>query len=141
MSTAVLYEQLLIILFSLENASAIALLEGIIATLGTPHSILEVLTDHLLSISVKPEVEAPTLITSRRLLSLVQQRYPEILKKSVDTTCESDESLQEAVEQLLISLTMVSTTASSRHYENSLHLSFDRHLTLLSVLTLKRVST
>ena len=70
-------------------------------------SVIEVSTDHLLSMSTKLDTDTQALLVSRRLLSLVQQRHSEIFDKIVNETCERDESLKEAVEQLLISLTMV----------------------------------
>ncbi len=71
-------------------------------------SVIEISTDRLLSMSTKHDTDTQTLLVSRRLLSLIQQRHPEIFDKTVDEICERDESLKEAVEQLLISLTMAS---------------------------------
>lgn len=92
---------------SLQNSTAVTLLEGIISMTNSPHSVIKISTVNLLSISTKHDADTQTLLVSRRLLYLIQQRHPGIFGKSVDEICEHDESVKEAVEQLLISLTMV----------------------------------
>jgi U3 small nucleolar RNA-associated protein 10 len=70
--------------------------------------VIETLTTSLLSIATNPQTETESLLASRRLLSLIQQRHPEILQKSANDLSEDDEPAKEAIEQILISLSMVS---------------------------------
>ncbi|KAF8966928.1 armadillo-type protein [Flammula alnicola] len=91
----------------LEDAASTTLLEAIIATPTTPLSVIEILITSLLNIAVKPEAETQSLLISRHLLSLIQQRHPNLLQKSTEALSEDDESVKEAIEQLIISLSTV----------------------------------
>jgi U3 small nucleolar RNA-associated protein 10 len=88
----------------------VEVLETLIATSTVPLSVLEILTTELLSIAAKPDCEAQNLLLARRLLSLIQQRHPIILRKAAETLCDDDdddESLKDAVEQQIISISTV----------------------------------
>ncbi|KJA17838.1 hypothetical protein HYPSUDRAFT_191636 [Hypholoma sublateritium FD-334 SS-4] len=105
---------------NLQNSTAVTLLEGIISMKLPPHSVIEISTASLLSISIKHDADNQGLLVSRRLLSLIQQVHPEIFGKSVDEVCGQDESVKEAVEQLLISLSMPSTVAEQGNAQESI---------------------
>ena len=68
-----------------------------------------ILTTELLSIAAKPDCEAQNLLLAHRLLSLIQQRHTIVLRKAAETLCDDDddESLKDAVEQQIISISMV----------------------------------
>jgi U3 small nucleolar RNA-associated protein 10 len=102
-----------LIKYRLDDAS---LLESIIATPSTPIDTVATLTVHLMTVSVNAEIDSQNQLTSRRLLALVQQRHPAILASCADATMESDESLKEAVEQLVISLSVVSDLLQFSRY-------------------------
>ncbi|KAF9480276.1 hypothetical protein BDN70DRAFT_905831 [Pholiota conissans] len=94
----------------LQNTNCVDIIESIIAISATPISVVQDLTTSLLAIGTNPQAEKENLLASRRLLSLIQQRHPTLLQKVANNLSEDDESLTEAVEQLLISLSMSSTT-------------------------------
>ena len=85
-----------------------SILETMIATPSTPIDTVATLTIHLMTISVNAATDSQNQLTSRRLLALVQQRHPAILASCADATIEANESLTEEVEQLVISLSVVS---------------------------------
>ena len=93
----------------LEDSLGLEVLETLIATSTVPLSVLDILTTELLSIAAKPDCEAQNLLLARRLLSHIQQRHPILLRKAAETLCndDDDESLKDAVEQQIISISTV----------------------------------
>jgi hypothetical protein len=65
------------------------------------------LTATLLNIAAKPDCEPQKLLFARRLLFLVQQRHPLLLRKAAETLYYDDEALKDAVEQQVISISTV----------------------------------
>lgn len=98
------------ILLRLGDSLGLEVLETLIATSTVPLSVLEILTTELLGIAAKPDCEAQNLLLARRLLSLIQQRHPILLRKAAETLCgdDDDEALKDAVEQQIISISTVS---------------------------------
>lgn len=84
-----------------------ALLEKIIATSAMPSTVIVALTTSLMKDVLNPTSETQIVMTARRLLSLIQPRHPSVLQKVAETLSEADESVIDAVEQLVISLSMV----------------------------------
>ena len=92
-------------LFRLADEASVTLLEKIIATSTMPSTVILALTTSIMKDVLDPTSEAQIVLTARRLLSLIQPRHPSVLQKVAETL--SDESTNEAVEQLVISLSMV----------------------------------
>jgi len=93
--------------FRLVDEASVALLEKIIATSAMPSTVIVALTTSLMKDVLNPTSETQIVMTARRLLSLIQPRHPSVLQKVAETLSEADESLIDAVEQLVISLSMV----------------------------------
>ena len=94
-------------LFRLADEVSVTLLEEIIATSTMPSTVILALTTSLMKDVLDPTSEAQIVLTARRLLSLIQPRHPSVLQKIAETLSESDELANEAVEQLVFSLSMV----------------------------------
>ncbi|KDR78387.1 hypothetical protein GALMADRAFT_245550 [Galerina marginata CBS 339.88] len=90
----------------LEESVSSTLLEAVIATSTTPFSVIEVISSSLLKIGVNSEGKNQISLIARRLLSLIQQRHPELLQKAVESFGD-DDSENGAVEQLIISLATI----------------------------------
>jgi U3 small nucleolar RNA-associated protein 10 len=56
---------------------------------------------------VVSEETIPEAPIARRLLSVIKQRYPNVLSEMADTVSEESEDVRASVEQLIISLSMV----------------------------------
>ena len=96
------------IVLRLGDSLSLEVLETLIATSTVPLSVVEILTTELLGIAAKPDCEAQNLLLARRLLSFIQQRHPILLRKAAETLCDNDnESLKDAVEQQIISISTV----------------------------------
>ena len=91
----------------LADEVSVTLLEEIIATSTMPSTVFLALTTSLMKHVLDPTSEAQIVLTARRLLSLIQPRHPSVLQKVAETLSEADESANDAVEQLVISLSMV----------------------------------
>jgi predicted thioredoxin/glutaredoxin len=94
-------------LFRLADETSVTLLEEIIATSTMPSTVILALTTPLIKKVLDPTSKAQIVLTARRLLSLIQPRHPSVLQNVAETLSEADESANEAVEQLVISLSMV----------------------------------
>ena len=94
-------------LFRLADEASVTLLEDIIATSAMPSTVILALTTSLMKDVLDPSSEAQIVLTARRLLSLIQPRHPSVLQKVAKTLSEADESANDAVDQLVISLSMV----------------------------------
>ena len=94
-------------LFRLADEVSVTLLEEIIATSTMPSTVILALTTSLMKDVLDPTSEAQIVLTARSLLSLIQPRHPSVLQKVAETLSESDEFANEAVEQLVFSLSMV----------------------------------
>ena len=93
--------------FRLADEASVTLLEKIIATSTMPSTVILALTTSLMKNVLNPASDAQIVLTARRLLSLIQPRHPSVLQKVAETLSEVDESANDAVEQLVISLSMV----------------------------------
>jgi hypothetical protein len=82
-------------------------LESVIATPALPPAIIDSLSSQLIKIAVKSEDETDKHIVARRLLSLIHQRYPHSLRSAANLLSNEDESLKEALDQLVITLSIV----------------------------------
>jgi predicted thioredoxin/glutaredoxin len=91
----------------LADDASVTLLEKIIATSTMPSAVILALTTSLVKDVLDPASEAQIVLTARRLLSLIQPRHPSVLQKVAETLSEADESSNDALEQLVISLSMV----------------------------------
>ena len=90
------------------DEDSVMLLEKIIATSPMPSSVILALTTSLMKVVLDPISEAQIVMTARRLLSLIQPRHPSVLQRVAETL---DKSANDAVEQLVISLSMVTLFA------------------------------
>ncbi|KAF8797612.1 hypothetical protein BYT27DRAFT_7204423 [Phlegmacium glaucopus] len=89
------------------DEASVTLLEKIIAASNMPSTVIVALTTSLMKDVLNPTSETQTVMTGRRLLSLIQPRHPSVLQKVAGTLSEADESVNDAVEQLVISLSMM----------------------------------
>ena len=83
------------------------LLEEFIATSTMPSAVIVALTTSLMTNVLNPTSETQIIMTARRLLSLIQPRHPLVLQKVAKTLSEANEAVNDTVEQLIISLSMV----------------------------------
>jgi len=93
--------------FRLETSASSEILEAIIATQSSPASVIETLTASLLKNAINADDDNNVTITTRRLLAQVRQRQPQLLENAVESCAQEDESLKDALEQLIISLSTV----------------------------------
>lgn len=90
------------------------ILESLISNSNTPSVIISAVTILLISLAINSETPAAQVTTARVLLSLINQRYPAILKNASkqivegDDNEEDEEEVKEKIEQLTISLSIVS---------------------------------
>ena len=91
----------------LADEASVTLIEELIATSTMPSTVILALTTSLMKDVLDPTSEAQIVLTARRLLSLIQPRHPSVLQKVAETLSEADELANEAIEQLVISLSMV----------------------------------
>ena len=96
----------------LADDASVTLLEKIIATSTMPSTVILALTTSLMKDVLDPTSETQIVLIARRLLSLIQPRHPSVLQKVAETLSEADESANDALEQLVISLSMVTFFAS-----------------------------
>ncbi|KAJ3515006.1 hypothetical protein NLJ89_g2035 [Agrocybe chaxingu] len=90
----------------LNDKTSVSLLEALIAVPSVPLAVIEALTSTLLFVSIESSNATETIVTARRLLSFVQQRYPAVLRRIADGLSE-DESVQRAMDQLVIALSVI----------------------------------
>jgi predicted transcriptional regulator len=90
----------------LEDDRASSILEAIITAPKVPTIVVKQSATMLLSISVATEITVASA-SARRLLSIVQQRYPSALQEAAEVLASQDEALKESVEQLIVSLSVV----------------------------------
>ncbi|KAF9526013.1 hypothetical protein CPB83DRAFT_877003 [Crepidotus variabilis] len=91
----------------LHDQTSQALLETFISATNLPNVLVEDLTTRLLEFAVQPEPAAEFILAARRLLSLIHQRFPEVLRLAADALVEEDDSMKDTVEQLTFSLNTV----------------------------------
>ncbi|KAF8154101.1 hypothetical protein B0H34DRAFT_800000 [Crassisporium funariophilum] len=92
--------------YKLSEESSVDILKTVIAASTTSLSVIETMTTLLIQLVLKPEVEKEIVLVARHLLSLIQQRYPLVLQRVAEALGEDDESVNDAVAQLTISLSM-----------------------------------
>jgi hypothetical protein len=84
-------------------------IESMITAKNVPRSIIYRATTILFNRVLSTEENSSSdTTTARRLLSQIQQRHPAILENVAEELREAGESSQEAVEQIVISLSIVS---------------------------------
>ncbi|PPQ90282.1 hypothetical protein CVT25_013107 [Psilocybe cyanescens] len=98
----------------LEDPVAMNLLESVILTQTTPSSVIETLASSLLEVGAKSERDTQIALSSRRLLSLIQQRQPNMLGNALDIFGENNPSLRETIEQLVISLSTIGQLSNAQ---------------------------
>jgi hypothetical protein len=91
-----------------EDAAHTAL-QSILTSSKVPNAVTRRLT-MLLIAAVVSSGDSADSVPSRAILSTIQQRYPSILQKVADETIAEKEDVTEAVEQLIISLSMVTVS-------------------------------
>jgi U3 small nucleolar RNA-associated protein 10 len=93
------------------SSADIPVLESIISSTTTPTLVLERLSTHLiervLSSSTDDATEGHSM--TLRLLSIIQQRHSSPFTKSTSTLVSADSSLQPALDQLMLSLSIAGT--------------------------------
>lgn len=90
----------------LEDEKALSLLEAIISVPNLPALVINQSASMLLAVSATNKI-TPASTSARRLLSIIQQRHPLTLQEAAQLLIEQDETLREAVEQLILSLSVV----------------------------------
>ncbi|PPR01672.1 hypothetical protein CVT24_001501 [Panaeolus cyanescens] len=96
----------------LSEESTVSLVEAIIATPAFPIGVIEHLTASLFKLAIDTDNEPQLILTSRRLLGLIQQRHPEVVSAISTVIAEEDEKMKEVVSQLSISLSMAEQVSS-----------------------------
>ncbi|EPQ56067.1 hypothetical protein GLOTRDRAFT_129071 [Gloeophyllum trabeum ATCC 11539] len=97
----------------LKNESAYVILEAILSSPEVPSAIVQRAARLLLGRVIDPESGDENMSQYRRILSLIQQRYPLVLQKAAEETISEDEDAKEVVEQLILSLSMVQVSGGS----------------------------
>ncbi|TFK37695.1 hypothetical protein BDQ12DRAFT_685121 [Crucibulum laeve] len=90
----------------LADDTTTSLLEALLVTSNVPAAIIEHATKSLLKQVLSSDTLASVVLTARRLLSIIHQRYPAILNDVAERESKADASVQASVEQLLISLSV-----------------------------------
>jgi U3 small nucleolar RNA-associated protein 10 len=90
---------------------ALTTLQSIVTSSSVPSAITRRLTRLLIDIVVSSE-DTDDTASQRAMLSTIQQRYPSILQKTTEEIIPEKEDIKEAIEQLIISLSMASTSAT-----------------------------
>jgi len=86
-----------------------SILESLIATRTVPTTVINTLTMTLVQVAVESSTDTQSVLIARKMVSLIHQRSPTALRKAVDVLSEADLGLEEALEQLYISLSTVSS--------------------------------
>ncbi|EKM74924.1 hypothetical protein AGABI1DRAFT_123475 [Agaricus bisporus var. burnettii JB137-S8] len=93
----------------LSDQRAIMMLESIISSPTTHPVVIERTTSLLIKEALSQEEHVPT---ARSLLSTIQQRHPDIFHRASHAEQEEDEELKRTIDQLVLSLSLVSTDGS-----------------------------
>lgn len=88
------------------------ILESIIATPKVPSIVIQRSAELLVNPAIKVESTSSTT-SARRVLAIIQQRNPATLNQALDETYQKDGVDEDAIEQLRISLTVVSSSSFS----------------------------
>jgi len=86
-----------------------SILESLIATQTVPTTVINTLTMTLVQVAVESSTDTQSVLIARKMVSLIHQRSPTALRKAVDVLSEANLGLEEALEQLYISLSTVSS--------------------------------
>ncbi|KAJ3564821.1 hypothetical protein NP233_g8044 [Leucocoprinus birnbaumii] len=94
----------------LPNEHASSLLESVVTTPSVPALVVERAASLLVKGALADDVETTT--AARALLSIIQQRHPEIFQRmvKVEQAEDGDEELAQSINQLILSLSVVSTS-------------------------------
>jgi U3 small nucleolar RNA-associated protein 10 len=90
---------------------ALTTLQSIVTSSSVPSAITRRLTRLLIDIVVSSK-DTDDTASQRAMLSTIQQRYPSILQKTTEEIIPEKEDIKEAIEQLIISLSMASASAT-----------------------------
>lgn len=101
--------QYLIVQWRLSEGVSQTFLELFVSHINIPVTLIEHLVTKLISHVVPADSSEEFEPISRRLLALVHQRFPKVLRKCADALMEEDETLKGSIEQLLLSLNTVSS--------------------------------
>src|SRR5215471_10660969 len=93
---------------SLAEESTSDFLESIITSQKVPLVILRRIGTMLVFHVVSQERESPDDLTARRLLTIMQQRHPAVIEKVVEEADSQGDDVTQAVEELVVSLSVVS---------------------------------
>ena len=90
---------------------ALTTLQSIVTSSSVPSAITRRLTRLLIDIVVSSK-DTDDTASQRAMLSTIQQHYPSILQKTTEEIIPEKEDIKEAIEQLIISLSMASASAT-----------------------------
>jgi U3 small nucleolar RNA-associated protein 10 len=92
--------------FRLPEDTTLDTLQSLLTSTKVPNAIIHPLAVLLIDAVVSSEETIDTAL-HRAMLSTIQQRHPTVLQKAAEGVISDDEDLKDAVEQLIISLSMV----------------------------------
>ncbi|TFK48252.1 hypothetical protein OE88DRAFT_1664727 [Heliocybe sulcata] len=104
------------LLARLNDETSRTVLETILTCPEVPDAVIHGAL-HLLVDAVLDSEDAAHMNEHRRMLTLIQQRYPEILQKTAEKIIAEDEDAKEAVEQLILSLSIVQVSSALGHVD------------------------
>lgn len=90
----------------LSDQRAVALLESIISTPAIPPPVVERAANLLIKEALSQELPEKAS-AARSLLSVIQQRHPDVFQRMTKAEQEEDEGLKQAIDQLTLSLSFV----------------------------------
>ena len=114
----------LYVLYSLEELTCFSILNALASSDKTPASVMKTITNSLILCALKSD-SSPTR-DLHHLLASLQQRHPELVQEVSCSLIEEDEDQQEAIQQLVLSLSVVRSVYSLLSYLFFMH--FDRKL-------------
>lgn len=98
----------MLMILRLKRDNTVSLLDAILSAPSIPAVVVQRTAIILVNSAISSEASALVATSARRLLTVIQQRYPTILEEAVGEVCQQNEALRESAEQLIISLSIVS---------------------------------
>ena len=95
----------LLVLYSLEESTGFSLLNALASSSNTPTSVLKTITNSLIHRALKSDSSPKRDL--HHLLGSLQQRHPELVQDVSRSFIEEDEDQEEAIQQLVLSLSVV----------------------------------
>ena len=100
------------------HTEAADFVENLVVSPSVPEAIL----NHLAMLLINVILSAETSLKERQLLSMIQQRHPQVVQKVTQEIIEEDDDKKDAVEELIISLSTTQAVSASTKDAASLDL-------------------